>query len=150
AAALAADGMSVLEVQIRVPAAAQQPLVVAADGDLIETVGRAVDTERDRLADEEAAIRELLESGTVEEEDFEETYRTDLDRLAEARAQLEAGTGTVFAVVVRAPVATLRALGEGEGLRLVDLAPPGTDPEAATFHGLLPEDRDTVTVGALR
>lgn len=142
------DGVEVVQVQIRVPAAEQQPVAVAVDGALAASVRGAVELERERIAEEEKALRELLESGSVEEEDFEEVYRADLDRLAAAREVIDTGAGTVFAAVVRAPVADLRALAEREGVRLVDLAPTEADPAAATFYGLLPEDRERTTFGA--
>lgn len=150
ASALVGDGFEVVRVQIRVPAAEQPPVDGPADDGLVATVRRTVDTERARIAGEEAALNELLESGSVEEKDFEEVYRADLDALAAARDLLDAGGGTVFAVVVRAPVGALRALAEHERVRLVDLAPTEADPDSSTFYGLLPEDRDEVSFGALR
>jgi hypothetical protein len=143
------EGADPLAAQLRVPVDDQDPFTVeVGDGDLVPAVRRAVARERERAGEEEREFRRLLESGTIEDEGFAEEYRLQADRLATVRDVLDAGSGTVFAVVVRAPVDRLQRLASADGVRLVDLAPPGVDPAASTFYGIRPDDRRRASYGA--
>ncbi len=177
AAEVVPDGVTALEVELRLPDPQMEPFEVAVgeereDGEVGEegeereereereagaagedgiesAVNEALAAERERIAREEAEFRELLESGTVEDEDFVAEFRQQLERLKAVRNLLDTGAGTVFAVVVRGPVAELRALAEAERVRLVDPAPAETDPAASTFYGLLPDDDETASYGGV-
>lgn len=152
AAEVVPDGVIALEVELRLPDQQMEPFEIEVEeGEVgIESaVNEALAAERERIAQEEAEFRELLESGTVEDEDFIAEFREQLERLEAVRNLLDTGAGTVFAVVVRGPAAELQALGEAERVRLVDPAPAETDPAASTFYGLLPDDEETASYGGI-
>lgn len=99
------------------------------------------------LAQEQDELRQLLDGGTVDDEDFIEEYERRLAEITEVRELVEDGGALVHAVVVRAPVEELQALEGTTAVRLVDPAPPGTDIGLSVFHGLLPSDTETVSFG---
>lgn len=143
------DGLSPLLVLMRLPDQEMEPVENEVDGSIERGVAQAVAAERERIAREEAEFQELLESGTVEDEDFVAEFREQVERLRAIRNLLDTGAGTVFAVVVEGSAGDLRQLAEDDGVRLVDPAPAETDPETSTFYGLLPDDTDTASYGGL-
>lgn len=133
---------------VRLPAEGMQPLRVRVrDGDLAGAVRALVEQQRAALAREEREARRLLASGTVGDPAFVADLEQRVAELTAVRNLLEGGAPVVFAVVVRAPVEILRRLPRRGEVRLVDLAPPGTDPAEARFHGLRPEDSRRVRRG---
>lgn len=150
-AAVLPEGVEVLAVQIKVPSEGEQPQhLEVAGGNVEAAVAEAVTAAAQRIAEEEAELRRLLDSGTVEDPAFAEQYRVDAERLKATRNLLQSGAPVVFAVVVDAPVEELTDLASHDAVRLVDLAPEETAVEQSTFYGLLPEDREEVTYGDLR
>lgn len=99
----------------------------------------------DLRADRDATL-DLLDSGTVEDDEFLADYERRVAELDAAIAAASAGR-VVHAVVVRGDLGALRALVDAVGVRLVDPAPPGTDVSLSVFAGLLPTDTGTVTAG---
>ena len=139
--ALLPAGTVIRFAQIRLPAEEQQPLETeVVSNDLVGSVARVLDEERDRIVEEEEQIASLVESGTVTDPEYAEFYRTELDRLIGTRNLVDAGSGTIYAVVVDAPAASLHTVATHEDVRLVDLAPQGAELARTTFVGLLPED----------
>lgn len=148
AAELIPDGLEPVSVQLRVPDDQMEPFTVEVEDGIASAAEEAIEGERQRIADEEAEFEELLGSGTVEDEDFLEEFRQQLERLKAVRNLLDSGAGTVFAVVVRGSVDDLRQVADEDAVRLVDLAPIGVDPGSSTFYGLLPDDDERATYGA--
>lgn len=142
------DDVDVRAVLLRLPLdlATPQTVRVGPGDDVAAAVAAALDERLAPLAEEEASTRELLESGTVDDQDFLEEYERRLDELVAARQAAEEGE-VVHAVVVRGALADLQALVDAPAVRLVDPAPPGTDVATSVFHGLLPGDTETVTFG---
>lgn len=143
------DELSAQVLQLRLPDPRMEPFEVEVDDGIEEAAAEAIAEERERIAEEEAEFRELLESGTVEDEDFVAEFREQLESLKAVRNLLDTGAGTVFAVVVRGPGEDLRALAESAQVRLVDPAPAETDADASTFYGLLPDDEETASFGGI-
>lgn len=142
-AAAVLEGVEVLELRLRVPAEEQDPFAAEVGDEAIpDVVAAAVRDVRDEVASEEEQIRELLESGTVDDPEYEEFYRAELDRLAAIRSLIDSGAATVYGAVVRGTVADLRAVAARDGVRLVDPAPGGVDPDASVFEAILPERGD--------
>lgn len=98
------------------------------------------------LEEERRSAIELLESDTVEDEEFLADYQRRVEELEAALAAAEDGR-VVHAVVLRAPLPALQDLVDATAVRLVDPAPPSTDVAGSVFHGLLPGDTDTVSQG---
>lgn len=142
------EGVEVLSVQYRLPSQEERPqrLETARDG-LAAAVQAAVAAAHEAFAEEEDEVQKLLDSDTVEDPAFREDLELRLSELATIRNLLATEAPVVFAVVVRAPAEALRALSEHDAVRLVDVAPSGTDADDAVFYGVLPEDRDRATWG---
>lgn len=146
-AALPEDA-EIAEVQYRLPAEGERPQRLDTDRDgLVPAVEDAVDTVLEEFASEEQEVQRLLDSGTVEEEDFREDLELRLSELQTIRNLLATDAPVVFAVVVRAPGDDLRALSEHADVRLVDVAEADADMGSVLFYGVLPEDRDRATFG---
>jgi hypothetical protein len=133
------DDLVVEAVQLRVPivdvAPAQQRV---EDGDLAAAVASAVAREREALEEEERDLRTTLGSD-VGDLAFEADFERRLEELADLD-ELDEGGAVVFALVVTATAAELRAFAEHPDVRLVD---PGGRQEATArtrFYGLLPDD----------
>lgn len=138
----------VLGVQYRLPAAGERPQRLdATRTEVVTAVAAAVEEARAEFASEEDEVRRLLDSGTVEDEDFREDLELRLSELETVRNLLATDAPVVFALVVRAPVADLRALSEHDAVRLVDVAGADADSAAIVFYGVLPEDGDRATFG---
>lgn len=148
AAELIPDGLEAVSVQLRIPDEQMEPFTIEVEDGIASAADEAIAAERQRIADEEAEFEELLGSGTVEDEDFLEEFRQQLERLKAVRNLLDSGAGTVFAVVVEGSVGDLREVADDDGVRLVDLAPEEADPDSSTFYGLLPDDDERATYGA--
>jgi hypothetical protein len=133
------DGLVVEAVQVRVPivdvAPAQQRVV---DGDLEAAVAAAIAREREALEEEERDLRTTLGSD-VGDLAFEADFERRLEELADL-SELDEGSAVVFALVVTAKAADLRAFAEHPDVRLVD--PGGRQETTArtSFYGLLPDD----------
>lgn len=149
AAAVIPDALSPQVLQLRLPDPRMEPFEVDVDDGIEESVAEAIGQERERIAREETEFQELLDSGTVEDEDFVAEFREQLERLTALRNLLDTGAGTVFAVVVRGSGEELRALADREQVRLVDPAPAETELDASTYYGLLPDDEETVSFGGI-
>lgn len=142
------DGAEVLEVQYRLPAEGERPQRLDTDrAGLVTAVRGAVAAALEAFAAEEDEVERLLESGTVEDEAFEEDLEVRLSELQTIRNLLATEAPVVFAVVVRAPGDDLRALSEHADVRLVDVAAKDADTQATVFYGVLPEDGDRATYG---
>lgn len=126
--------------------ATPQTVLVGPGDDVAAAVEEVLVERLAPVVTELEAQRELLESGTVEDEAFIEEYERRVDELEATRAAAAAGE-VVHAVVVRGGLADLQALVDAPAVRLVDPAPPGTDVALSVFHGLLPGDGDTVSFG---
>ncbi len=134
--------------QLRIPGPEFDPIETEViGGDVAASVDRALATPLGDLQAEELELARLIESGTVTDPEFLGEYQTRLDELVGVRNVIESGVGLVFAVVVEAELADIAGLVGSEGVRLVDLAPLGTDPSRSVFFGLLPEDRGNATYG---
>lgn len=137
-----------LQAQYRIPADDAAPSSVEVlGGDLEGAVSRAVAAARAPIAEEEQAAKDLLASGTVEDEGFREDLELRVSELQAIRNLLDSGAPVLFAVVVEGPISSLRALAERDDVRLVDPAPPGAAQDTAIFYGLLPEDADEASYG---
>lgn len=143
------DELSPQVLQLRLPDPRMEPFEIEVDEGIEEAASDAIAQERERIAQEEAEFQELLESGTVEDEEFLAEFREQLERLKAVRNLLDTGAGTVFAVVVIGEGQDLRALADHEQVRLVDPAPAETEVDASTFYGLLPDDEETASFGGL-
>lgn len=148
AQAVVGAGGSIRAVLYRVPLPSADPasLVVAPDADLVAALQGALEGAIAQLREERDAANELLDSGTVDDDEFVAEYQRRVAELDTAIGAVESGR-VVHAVVVRADLAQLQALADGVAVRLVDPAPPGTDVSLSRFHGLLPGDTDTVSAG---
>jgi hypothetical protein len=87
---------------------------------------------------ERAEIAKLLP--TVDDPSFKTFYNAELARLDKALKAFAPTSAMVFGVVVKAPAATLQALGAKADVRLVDLADTAAPSKDAVFHGLRPEE----------
>ncbi len=137
----------VVSVMLRVPLETARPVVIRAEGDAVSAASDALAQLAGELAEEEQAQRRLLESDTLNDAAFEQDARDQAEALAAARGAAIGGQPLVHAVVVRGPLQALQALQQLPQVRLVDPAPPGTDPATSVFHGLLPSDTETVRFG---
>lgn len=126
--------------------ATPQTVRVGPGDDVAAAVAEALDERVAPVVTELEAQRELLDSGTVEDQAFIDEYERRIEELEAARAAAEDGE-VIHAVVVRGALADLQALVDAPAVRLVDPAPPGTDVALSVFHGLLPGDDDTVSFG---
>lgn len=149
ALALVQDAGEVRAVLLRLPLELTPPQTVrvGAGEDPVALVDEVLASSLDPLVTEEQALRELLDSGTVDDAEFEAEYERRIESIVEAREAVEGDGDLVHAVVLRAPLAALRDLQGTTAIRLVDPAPPNTDVALSVFHGLLPSDAETVTFG---
>lgn len=143
------DALTAYVVQLRLPDQRLEPFEVEVERGVEEAAAGAIAEERERIAREEAEFQDLLDSGTVEDEDFVAEFREQLERLKAVRNLLDTGAGTVFAVVVRGAGEDLRTLAEDDRVRLVDPAPAEIEVDASTFYGLLPDDEGSASFGGL-
>lgn len=132
----------------RLPLERATPRTVRIDpgDDPAAALDQALAQQKQELEAERQSAIELLDSGTVEDEDFVADYERRVEELEGALAAAEDGR-VVHAVVLRAPLEVLQGLVEETAVRLVDPAPPGTDVGVSVFHGLQPSDTDTVSHG---
>lgn len=143
------SGSAVRFAQVRIPAEGLTPFETeVVGGDLIGSVERALDAPMSQLASEEQEARTLLESGTVEDEEFVRDLQLRIEELAAVRNLVNSGSGLIFAVVIEAPLDALQALAEDQRVRLVDLASAEIEIENSGFYGLLPEDDEVATYGS--
>lgn len=142
------DRVEVRSVLLRLPLelATPQTVRVGPGDDVAAAVAAALADRVEPVVTELESARELLESGTVEDEAFVDEYERRVEELEAARAAAEEGD-VVHAVVVRGALADLQALVDAPAVRLVDPAQPGTDVALSVFHGLLPGDTETVSFG---
>jgi hypothetical protein len=139
--------LAVEAVQLRVPVVDVAPVQRAvSDEGLVAAVTAAIEDEREVLAEELRDLRTTLASD-VADDAFRADFERRLEELADLDEVLVANAPVVFAVVVTASGAELRALAAEPDVRLVDPGgPPGTDP-ARRFFGLLPDDTVRATHG---
>ncbi len=142
------DGAQVRGVLLRLPLelATPQTVRVGPGDDTAAAVEASLAERLEPVVTELEAQRELLESGTVEDEAFVAEYERRVEELESARTAAEEGE-VVHAVVVRGALADLQSLVDAPAVRLVDPAQPGTDVALSVFHGLLPGDEETVSFG---
>lgn len=148
AEALLPGSVQVRLVQYRVPVDGAQPLESeVVGGELAASVERALAAELPAIAAEEAELRTLLDSGTLQDEEMVADHEARLSELQALRNLLASGAPVVFAVVVEGPVGALRELAAGEGIRLVDVAPSGAELDGSAFFGVRPEDDRRASYG---
>jgi len=141
-------GLTPLRAQYRLPDVGAPALETdVAAGDLEASVGRIVADALAAIVEEQMALQDLVDSGTVEDPAFEADNRNRIEELRAVRNVLELTGEVVFAVVVEGDRDLLVALGERIDVRLVDPLPEGADPLVVAAFGLLPDDRTTVTFG---
>jgi hypothetical protein len=134
-------------VQLQVPVVDVAPVQrVVTDAGLVTAVTAAIEDEFEVLAEEVRDLRTTLASD-VADDAFRADFERRLEELADLDEVLVADAPVVFAVVVTASGAELRALAAEPDVRLVDPGgPPGTD-AARRFFGLLPDDTVRATHG---
>ncbi len=132
--------------RLPLPQATTRIVRVAADEDPSAALAADLAGRVDDLRAERQETVTLLESGTVEDQEFVAEYQRRVGELDAALGAAEDGR-VVHAVVVRGDLAALQALVGAVGVRLVDPAPPGTDLSLSVFAGLLPGDTETVSQG---
>jgi len=76
----------------------------------------------------------------AEEKDFIDDAKAQIARLQKVEQAANAGADMVFGVVVVAPAAELRRIGDTTGVRLVDLGTGATVPPPSRLRGLRPEE----------
>lgn len=134
-------------VQYRLPERTPRPAELDVDdGDVVAAVEATIDRLVADLRVEEDEVAATLDSG-VEDDAVRADGEARLDELTGLRNTLASDPAIVFAVVVTAPVADLRDVGDHDAVRLVDLAPREVDPASTAFFGVLPTDRDRVSFG---
>lgn len=101
----------------------------------------ATQTERDE-------IKKLIP--TVDDPAFKSFYTSEVARLDKALKAFAPDSAMVFGAVVKAPAATLQALGAKAGVRLVDVADTPTPSNDARYRGLRPEETARANDPALR
>lgn len=141
-----AGNVRVLLYQLPLEQASPRSVRVGADEDPVAALEASLQEQVPALQEERESAVELLESDTVEDEDFVADYERRVAELDQALAAAEDGR-VVHAVVVRAPLEQLQDLVDATAVRLVDPAPPETDLGGSVFHGLLPSDTGTVSQG---
>jgi hypothetical protein len=118
-------------------------LLVAAPGGTPEVVQGALsewgEAARVAAAEERAEIEKLISSGTVDDPDYADFYAAEVVRLRRLEQALDPDGAVVFGLVVRGPVAALRAIAGAPGVRLVDAAAGDVD-DQADVRGLRPEE----------
>lgn len=145
------EDVRVLRAQYRIPAEGERPREIDVDpADPVTDIEAAIAGALGPIEEEITEVEALLDSGTVEEREFEADLERRLSELVSVRNLLEAAPEIVFALVVEGPVDGLQALAEHTDVRLVDPAPPGADAADTAFYGLLPEDRDRASFGSAR
>lgn len=77
---------------------------------------------------------------TVDDPAFKTFYTQEVARLDKALKAFDPNSAMVFGVVVKAPAASLQALGAKTEVRLVDLADTATPTPDPVFRGLRPEE----------
>ena len=116
-------------------------LLVAAPGGIPAVVDDLDDwaTDQRRVAKQE---REELERllPTIEDQEFLDQYRSDIDRLRRLETSVDPKGAVVFGAVVVADSDDLRALGDAEGVRLVDAGVGDDVPADDEARGLRPEE----------
>lgn len=134
------DGVEVHLVQYRLPERTPRPAEVdVADEGVVTTLQREIAQLVTDLRAEEEEVSSTLESG-VEDESFRADYEARLDELGALRNTLTSDPAIVFGAVVTGPVGDLRSIADHADVRLVDLAPAGTEVDATTFYAVLPTD----------
>ncbi|MDQ6725647.1 MAG: hypothetical protein M3066_05725 [Actinomycetota bacterium] len=127
-------------------------LLVAAPGSgpsaVVGSLGTWASAQSAKIRDERNEIEKLLP--TVTDTAFKDFYTSEVDRLDKAAGALTPTAPVVFAVVVRGPAATLRALAARPEVRLVDVGDGAQTGAQATFRGLRPEEKATAGDPPLR
>ncbi|MDX1657238.1 MAG: hypothetical protein R3343_00315 [Nitriliruptorales bacterium] len=142
------EGTTVRLAQYRIPAESEPPLETeVVGGDLVASIDRIIETELGPIRAEASEVEKLIESGTVQDEEYQADYERRLSELKTVENVLETGAPVVFAVVVEGAAGPLRDLVDHEDVRLVDPAPGETDIDGSAFFGLRPDDTDEVTYG---
>lgn len=83
-------------------------------------------------------IKKLLP--TVDDPAFKNFYTQEIARMEKALKAFAPTSAMVFGAVVKAPAASLQALGAKAEVRLVDVADTATPTKDATYRGLRPEE----------
>jgi hypothetical protein len=146
-AVLPADVL-ILRAQYRMPDVRATPLETeVVDSELARSVARVIDDEVALLSQEQSAQQALLDTGTIESEEFERDVRNRIDEIRTIRNVLASTGGIVFAVVVQLDAVLLRELARNGAVRLVDVLPEGADVSRSVLFGLKPDDVNRVTFG---
>lgn len=144
-----ADLLARLEVsslQYQFPERSPRPAQLDVDDDMVASTDRVITSTISDVQAEEDEVRSLLDSG-VESAEFEADYEARLDELVALRNTLTQDPRVVFAAVARGSVADLRRLASDPQVRLVDLAPAGTEVAGTGFYGILPTATDRFEYG---
>lgn len=104
----------------------------------IDGIALTVRSQRDEALEEKEALEELLP--TVDDPEFERTYRQEIDRLNLLLAAPETEE-LVYGAVVVGSAEQLRALSKLAAVRLVDLGRSSEAPTAGSAVGIRPEER---------
>lgn len=109
-----------------------RPVEAPAD-DIMATLRR----QREEAAEEKSALDELLP--TVDDPEFKQSYREDIERLTRLLAAGEV-TKVVYGAVVVGSADQLRALAKTPSIRLVDVGPTAVAPPEGSVAGIRPEE----------
>lgn len=136
-------------VLLRLPLEGNRPetMRVGAQEDPVAVVRQFLDGAAQPLRAEIDAQRQLLESGTIDDDAFEQDAERRIDEIQQVLDELDGDAAVVHALVLRASLDELQDLAGATAIRLVDPGPPGTDIGLSSFHGLLPSDDETVSFG---
>lgn len=96
----------------------------------------ALQTTEARLERDE--IQKLIP--TVDDAQFKDFYRKEVDRLNKLLAGIQPTSELVFAVVVKAPAPVLQELANKTDVRLVDVGPSADPDPKRNYRGLRPEE----------
>lgn len=118
------------------------PAVVTTD---LATWAKA---QTDATRSERDEIKKLLP--TVDDPAFKTFYQSEIDRLDKSLKTYAPDAALVFGVVVRAPAATLQALGARPDVRLVDVGDNAQPDPKAVYRGLRPEEQAKANEPPLR
>lgn len=138
--------LEVSSVQYQFPERSPRPAQLDVDDGVVASTDRVIAATISDLQAEEGEVRSLLDSG-VESAEFEADYEARLDELVALRNTLAQDPRVVFAAVARGSVADFRRLASDPQVRLVDLAPAGTDVAETGFYGILPTATDRFEYG---
>ena len=142
------SSLDLRSVQYRLPAPGERPVSVDATRDDAESAMQdALTQARQDVTEEQTAVAEMLDSGTIDDPAWKKEHQQRLAELKDLAARLDGAADVVYAVVVHGPVPALKALAEHDGVRLVDPVAASAVASRDVVYGVLPDDTDTISVG---